>query len=81
MTMTAATAAPAIFKALMTMFQTGVRRHRVCSPAVSWPGQIFKLIPERGDSLKEAKNNPGVLQSYVTYDTLRARLFCVRHCV
>src|SRR5258708_21362793 len=57
MTMTAAMAAPAIFTALMTTFQTG---------------QV-ELIPEWANRSKEPKNNPGLLQSYVTYDTLPGR--------
>src|ERR1700726_2255118 len=56
-TMTAAMAAPAIFKALMATFQTG---------------QV-ELIPEWATRSKEPKNNPGLLQSYVTYDTLPGR--------
>ena len=34
--------------------------------------------PGKGDQLKEGKNNPRVLQSYVTYDTLRQAYILLR---
>jgi hypothetical protein len=34
------------------------------------------LIPEKAGGSKETKNNPRLLQSYVTYDTLRAVHCC-----
>jgi len=37
---------------------------------VSGRSGSLSLIPESGNRSKESKNNPGVLQSYVTYDTL-----------
>jgi hypothetical protein len=40
---------------------------------VSGRGGPLKPIPEWGNRSKESKNNPGVLQSYVTYDTLPGR--------
>jgi hypothetical protein len=59
MTTMAATALPTIFKALMTTFQNGQRA---------------SSLSRKGDTLKAAENSPGVLQSYVTYDTLRRTL-------
>ena len=67
---TAAMAAPAIFSALISTFQTAqtalvsVARHAGATGRAS--------LSRKGMSLKEAKNNPRVLQSYVTYDTLGA---------
>jgi hypothetical protein len=35
-----------------------------------WP--FLQVYPGKGKRLKAAKNNPGVLRWYVTYDTLHA---------
>jgi hypothetical protein len=67
--MTAAMALPAIFKALMTTFQKPAdcirRRHRGARAC------FFLSLSRKRKPLKAAKNSPGVLQSYVTYDTLQ----------
>ena len=68
-TITAAMAAPAIFSALMSTFQTGQTASNSAAPAGAC-GSTARAYPGKGMRLKEAKNNPGVLQSYVTYDTL-----------
>src|SRR4051812_33846095 len=39
-----------------------------------------RAYPGKGMGLKGAKNNPGVLQSYVTYDTLPAGGFLPAAC-
>jgi CRP/FNR family cyclic AMP-dependent transcriptional regulator len=44
---------------------------------LAWPsrhsaGPLLQAYPGNGEPLKAAKNNPGVLQRYVTYDTLRS---------
>jgi len=54
----------------MTTFQTAPHGIHFCQ-AISGRGLFLKLIPEKWKLLKGAKNNPGVLQSYVTYDTLQ----------
>jgi hypothetical protein len=66
--MIAAMAVPMSFKALMTTFQTGSG----FDGGGAWRGRgrWLKVIPERGNSLKDTKNNPYGLQRYVTYDTL-----------
>jgi CRP-like cAMP-binding protein len=59
----------AIFKALMSTFQAGQTASGLARP-VAWP--FPQVYPGNGKWLKAAQNNPAVLQSYVTYDTLRA---------
>jgi len=53
----------------MTTFQTAPR-HRI-QPGHIGARPFPQAYPGKGKLLKGAKNNPGVLQSYVTYDTLR----------
>ena len=67
-TITAAMAAPAIFSALISTFQTA--QTALISAADPRAQPLRRAYPGKGIRLKEAKNNPGVLQSYVTYDTL-----------
>ena len=67
-TITAAMAAPAIFSALISTFQTAQAASISATPSAAQP--LSKLIPETGSCSKPAKNNPGLLQSYVTYGTL-----------
>jgi hypothetical protein len=55
----AATAALAIFNALMSTF-----------PAINGTMRSPLVYRVSGDRSKGLKNNPGVLQRYVTYDTL-----------
>jgi hypothetical protein len=57
----------------MTTFQTAPRGIDF-SQAKSGARPFLKAYPGTGRLPKAAKNNPGVLQSYVTYDTLRKRL-------
>jgi hypothetical protein len=48
------------------------------SLAASRHSGFFELIPETGDRSKGLKNIQGLLQSYVTYDTLlRAAIWLV----
>jgi hypothetical protein len=51
----------------MSIFQTGYQRR----PAVTG-GDFLQVYPGKGKRPKAAKNKPEVLQSYVTYDTVRA---------
>jgi hypothetical protein len=60
-------ALPAIFKALMATFQT--RQTALSGGAMAGRG-LFLSLSRKRKLLKAAKNSPGVLQSYVTYDTL-----------
>jgi hypothetical protein len=54
----------------------GKRHH--AQPGGKPPQRFFELIPETGDRSKGLKNIQGLLQSYVTYDTLlRAAIWLV----
>jgi hypothetical protein len=56
----------------MSTFQTGQ------AASISRLGErgLSQLYPGNRKSLKGSKNNPGVLQRYVTYDTLPGSEFC-----
>jgi hypothetical protein len=57
----------------MTTFQTAP--HDIdFSQAISGRAAFAQAYPGKGRRLKGAKNIPGVLQSYVTYDTLRRHM-------
>ena len=62
--MTAATAAPAIFRALMTTFQT--RQAATYQAVADYPS-----LSRKPDWPKAAKNNLELSPRYVTYDTVR----------
>jgi hypothetical protein len=64
-------AAPAILRALITTFQTAPRGIEF-SHAISGRATFLEAYPGKEKPLKGAKNKPRVLQSYVTYDTLRS---------
>ena len=66
--------APAIFSALISTFQTAANGTYFGHADARATGQASLSRKEVGP--KEAKNIPGVLQSYVTYDTLVAWEFC-----
>src|ERR1700743_458290 len=67
----AAITPPRIFKALISVFQIGKRNVRD-----GRAGPSRQAYPEWERPLKvAAKNSPGVLQRYVTYDTVRFRGF------
>src|SRR5688572_7762829 len=67
-TTTAPMAAPAIFSAFISTFQTA--RTAVISVARDLGATGQATLSRKGVRPKEAKNIPGLLQSYVTYDTL-----------
>jgi hypothetical protein len=74
-TITAATAAPAIFSALINDIPDDVpdpANGNEFGQVPAGRGRWLELIPETGNRSK-LKTNPGVLQSYVTYDTLSGR--------
>jgi hypothetical protein len=66
-TITAATTAPASFSAFISTFQTA----QMALISVARDGATGQAsLSRKGVGPKEAKNIPGVLQCYVTYDTL-----------
>ena len=67
-TITAAMAAPASFSAFISTFQTAQTALMSVARHAGATGQASLSRKEGGP--KEGKNIPGVLQSYVTYDTL-----------
>jgi hypothetical protein len=56
----------------MTKFQTGrpALEFSCANPGHIWARPFPLSLSRKGKPLKAAKNNPRVLQSYVTYDTL-----------